>query len=360
MPRATIDPMAQPSIEAPARGWMGFWFAPVDPIGLHVCRVLFGVTALVWFGSMLGHQRELFGLDGFVDMQAYRRLNGLGVEQTPLPPIGWSPIFIARTGVALHGLYFGALAALALFTVGVATRVTGFLSWLAVVALTSNPALWHGGDALFRSLAFLLMVGYLLYDVENLLNPRRFLGSPDALLTEMRAGTAATPSVGANLALRSIQVTVAIAMFATGLHKLQQASWWSGTALFFPLYPPLTTDASALRESIGDPTALMTALSLAAYGMIVWQVAFPFVAWRHGARRFIVGGAAIGWLGSAFLFKLPLFGPTLMIGCLAFLPSTSWRRALAWSRPATMESSATVSAAPGARESSPRAVASAV
>ena len=41
-----------------------------------------------------------------------------------------------------------------------------------------------------------------------------------------------------------------------------------------------------------------------------------------------LGGALFGWLGSAFIYELPLFGPAIFIGCLAYLSAAEWHRVL--------------------------------
>ena len=41
-------------------------------------------------------------------------------------------------------------------------------------------------------------------------------------------------------------------------------------------------------------------------------------------RILLLGGAAIGWLGTFFVFQLPLFGPFLVLGCLSFLRPEEW------------------------------------
>ena len=44
----------------------------------------------------------------------------------------------------------------------------------------------------------------------------------------------------------------------------------------------------------------------------------------------VLGGAAVGWLMTAFVYRLPLFGPAILIGSLAFLTAAEWRRILGW------------------------------
>jgi hypothetical protein len=56
---------------------------------------------------------------------------------------------------------------------------------------------------------------------------------------------------------------------------------------------------------------VLSYLSLGAYLTLGWQILFPLYAWRERWRFLLVGGAIVGWLGTAFLYQLPLLGPAL-------------------------------------------------
>src|SRR5262249_8547460 len=120
------------------------------------------------------------------------------------------------------------------------------------------------------------------------------------------------PSTAANLTLRLLQVHFAIIVCTSGLHKLQIAEWWNGTAFWYALYPAFDTTVQQAREYAGSARAYLSVLSLAAYLTLVWQITYPVYAWRPRWRIVLLGGAVIGWLGSAFLYKLPLFGPAIL------------------------------------------------
>jgi hypothetical protein len=60
--------------------------------------------------------------------------------------------------------------------------------------------------------------------------------------------------------------------------------------------------------------------------MLAWQVGFPLFAWKPRWRFLLVGGAVIGWLGMVFVYRLPLFGPAILIGCLGYLTPAEWQR----------------------------------
>jgi hypothetical protein len=133
------------------------------------------------------------------------------------------------------------------------------------------------------------------------------------------------PSYAANLALRLLQVHFALVVVVSGLHKLQFGDWWSGMAFWYPLHPPLETTADTLRADAAHRDAYLFFLSLAQYVVLAWQICFPLFAWRNRLRPVLLIGALLGWAGSVFLYREPLFGPVLCIGCLSYLTAAEWQ-----------------------------------
>ena len=92
----------------------------------------------------------------------------------------------------LHGLH---LLAIALFTVGFCTRVTGVLTWLAVLAyIQRNPIVLFGQDTMMNLCLFYLI-----------LSPCGETWSVDWLIARYRRGRAAiaAPAAGAGRAART-------------------------------------------------------------------------------------------------------------------------------------------------------------
>src|ERR1051325_7150267 len=106
--------------------WSRFWFTPNPLTGLHTLRVLAGVLFCSWLLSFAGQERAFFSVkDGWFDDLAYRE-----AQQKNIPmgaPLGWSILYLAETSTAFKTLYWGSIAILALFTLGVATRVTSVM-----------------------------------------------------------------------------------------------------------------------------------------------------------------------------------------------------------------------------------------
>lgn len=319
-------------------GWNGFWFTPTPATTLHRIRFLTGLVLCGWILGFAGHQEAFFSLDGWFDRTAYMEINR---PDSPTPvPIGWSIFYLAGNNkVLFDALYWGSLMIVLLFTLGIATRLTGVLTWVAVVSFLGNPASSYDADFLLGIFAFYLMLGYLFHGFwSRRLTPLEWvLGPMDTFVFTrwlgQRRETMSPLSYSANITLRLLQIHFAIIVVTSGLHKLQIASWWSGVALWYPLHPPLTTTLDQLMQERNTATVTLWFLSLIQYLALAWQIGFPAFAWRGGVWRIVlIGGAIAGWIASFFLLGLPLFGPIYLIGCLSYVRAEEWTRLSDWLR----------------------------
>jgi len=311
--------------------WTDFWFSRTDPIGLHLIRFCSGVLFFFWLASLAGYQVELFGMYGWFDRQAYK--DAAKQQDQPIPEgISWSLIYSLGKDTRLINAFYGvSLGIFALFALGIATRLTAPLTWVILCSFLASPATLYEADYLLVILGFYLMLGYVLL---GLWSGRRswltwLFGSSDSLFWKtirrlVRGEQAGPACYSANLALRLLQVHFALVIVVSALHKLQYGDWWGGMAFFYPLHPPLETTQEQIRAEAASAANWFFFLSLGQYLMLVWQLAFPLFAWRRAWRPVLVGGAILGWVGSAYLYKLPLFGPIFLIACLSFVTPEEW------------------------------------
>lgn len=338
--RSSLGPLA-PSLPARAlAAFDRFWFAAVSRTGLHVVRFLLGVCLLVWILGLAGSYPEFLGKNGWFDKQAYEVASGwplddptTGIPMGRLVPIHWGRQLVADSDLGLTIQYWLSVAVVGLFAAGIATRLTAPASWLILVAFTANPIMDYGGDAVLLALLLYVALAYLVLDLRPGVSWSVLLfGGSDGLVTNWLrrpAPPAAPRSVWPNLFLRLLQVHFAIIVVMTALHKLNDAEWWAGDALWYPLHPPFETDAKSLLERKGQMDGTLILLSLATYTTLFWQLAYPALAWIRSTRWIAVTGAVIGCLGCWFVYRLPVFGPALVIGTLAFVGADFWERAFA-------------------------------
>jgi hypothetical protein len=307
---------------------------------------LTGLLLLAWLLLTYAGQLESFlGLNGWLDSKAFSEASRLpeGVF-TP----SWSVLFLFGADPTwMRIVFWVSVVVLAAFTLGVLPRVTAVLAWVIVASFTANPAFEYEGDALLQMLSFYLVVGYLfcglMHSGQNM--PARLLGPILAWPLGRREQDGfgqSQPSLSANLALRMVQVHLALIFVTSGLHKLQFGDWWAGVALWFPLHPPFETTLAEAQANKPHAELYLSLLNIGAYATLAWQIGFPLFAWRQRWRPVLLGGALIGLLACAFLWRLPLIGPALFIGCLAFVTPAGWQRVLDWlpTRSATAASSA--------------------
>ncbi len=332
-PADSPAPGAAPAPRRPAQSWVGFWFTPVDPIGLHALRALAGLLFLGWLIVFAGHYPSLFGLQGWFDLPAYRE--AVRLREGPPVPITWSALYLCGNNPqALAAAYWASLGALVLFTLGVWPRLTSVLAWVVVASFSATPAVSYSGDYLLVILAFYITIGYLLLGQWSRGQTRltRLLGTNEGSLLArwLPAGRAARPqpSHGANLALRLLQVHFAIAIVASGLHKLQFGDWWTGAALWYPVNRPFDLTMEKLRAQSANATSNLIFISIASYAVLGWQLAFPLFAWRRAWRLLLLAGGVVAWAGCSLLYKEPLFGPVFFLATLTYLTAAEWRRAL--------------------------------
>jgi hypothetical protein len=292
-------------------------------------RFLSGLLFLYWLLPLSGERVALFSLDGWFDREAY--LEASRLPGGPPAPMGWSVLQLPGTSrAAFEAMWWGGIAVLVLFTLGVATRLTSVLAWVMVVSCLANPVTAHDADFLLAILALYLMVGYLLLGQwdggltpwERLLGPRG-----TSVFAAVRGGQVApSPSRAANLAVRLIQVHFAIVIVTSGFHKLQFGDWWAGVAYWYPLHPAFQMSPARLGAERATARVNLFFLSLATYLALAWQITFPLFAFRPRWRPVLLGGAAAALVGTIYIYREPILGPVYAVACLAYLRPEEWRR----------------------------------
>lgn len=328
-PSATTAAVLPAASTGPLQAWTRFWFAPRNPFGLHLVRVLTGILLLAWLLPLASDLQAFFGPQGLFDRRAFAE----AAKLTDGPPkaLGWSLLYLGGFSAGMvKAVYWSSIAVIALFTLGVGTRITGVLTWIAVASFTANPAFDDEVDPLLVMLTLYLAGGYLLLGLRHGGTSwlERIFGRLNNLLLgglPRRYDEPAPKSVAANVVLRLIQVHLAIIVITSGLHKLQFGEWWSGIAFWFPLQPTLELTTQRLREMVPDATTYLVLLSVGVYGTLAWELFFPVFAWRKGlSRLLLLGGAALGVIGSTVIYHAPLFGSAVAIACLAFVSESEW------------------------------------
>jgi hypothetical protein len=323
-----ITPVRQESAAGFWAGWVRFWFLPRAASSLHSLRFLTALLILLWLLPLAGELDAFFGLSGWLDTQAIAEV--AAIPNSPIDARGWSLLYLVGDNPgALQAFFWGTVAVVVLFLLGIASRLTGVLTWLAVCSFSANPLIEGDADVFLRMVTFYLMIGYLFIGQgESGISLISRLPAPfEYFLFRKEDDSGRRSSSAATVALRLIQIHFAIAMVIMGLHKLQMPEWWGGVALWYPLNVPSETTRETLGKWGSQRDYYLSIISIATYLLLAWQIAFPSFAWRRGRWRWLlIIGAIIGCLGSMFLYQIPVFGPVFLVCCLAYLTDDEWQR----------------------------------
>ena len=180
------------------------------------------------------------------DVQRKARLDYMeywNTDPTKTVPPGWAAIFSMwfhvsdPTEMAL--IHTGVLIVILLFTVGLFTRVTSVLVWLATVSyIHRTQQVLFGMDTMMNILLFYLMIGNsgAALSLDRLIARYRAVRASLRRSGTIDANTRAflacpPPSMSAGLALRLIQVHFCFIYVAAGLSKLKGETWWNGQGI---------------------------------------------------------------------------------------------------------------------------------
>jgi hypothetical protein len=289
-----------------AEGWNAFWYTPVDPTLLGLIRIMTGLMLLythaVW-GLALN---EFFGPDAWISPDLVDVVetghnifpNHFAYSVWWLVPPRW-----------IWPAYAFMMLILALFTVGLWTRVTSLLSLVVVISFVNRvPEALFGLDKMNAILTFYLTVG-----------PSGRGLSLDRWLAQRRRGRQPADtqrSVGANFALRLIQVHMCIIYFFAGISKLQGMAWWNGEAMWLA-FGNLEYQSADMTWLAWHPWAVHFLTHFTAF----WEISFCVIIWLPLLRPLVLASSVVMHLGIGACLGLWTFSLMMMLGCAAFLPT---------------------------------------
>jgi hypothetical protein len=354
--------------------WLSFWFKPTDLTTLGVMRICAGLLYTYILLVYSFNLQTLLGKDAWVNMETMRKLHDdqpvwkepadwYGFKSIPLPddpekraelnhyvaewetdrrftytrgtPVWsiWYHVTDPTWMAIVHGLI---ILTTVLFTIGLCTRVTGVLVWVASVSYVNRAvSSFFGMDTMMNLLLLYLMVGSVCGASGGALSVDRWLAG----WWGRRWGNAKTdpgPSplarVAGNFVIRMVQINFCIIYLASGLSKLQGSSWWNGWAMwgvmanpeFNPLdFPPYMQYLIFLCQhrwlwEIAMHAGVLFTLSL--------EISFAYLIWLPRWRWIMIIGAVMLHTGIALVMGLVGFSLSMLTLLLAFVPPETVRR----------------------------------
>jgi hypothetical protein len=293
--------------------WNRFWFAPSDPFNLCVIRVLTGAIALALYLTYIADLEQLFGPNGLLSENTVLHLRG---------SIKVFSIFdYANSPSSLWFFFWAGATALALFTIGLFTRVTAVLALVAVLSLIHRgPSLARPVDDIIAMLMFYLCLGPCgaALSIDSWLRRRHQPSKSERVHLPPL-------SWGATVATRLIQVHLSVIYFLMAIAKLKSPVWWSGTAVWGLLAKP----ESRLIELpwLADPKwiYLLNAWTLA---IVFFELAFSLLIWIKIARPLLLTLAVPLWISTALLTGMTSWALAMLAANLVFASPSFLRSCL--------------------------------
>lgn len=206
--------------------WNRFWFAPGDPFTLCLLRVFAGSMALYLHATYTPDLLRFFGFNGLVPVETVRQLRGEG--------FGLSYLDYLEGGLELRVAHALGFVVLACFTLGLFTRIAAVAALAVVLSyIHRGPWLTHLVEPILAFVLFYLCLApcgrYLSID--------RWLAVRKAARGGTQPAFLEKKSVAANIALRLLQIHLAVVYVMMAAGKLSGAAletgpvWWTGEAL---------------------------------------------------------------------------------------------------------------------------------
>ena len=286
-----------------AAAWNDFWFAPADPHTLAAIRICGGLmifyTHLVWAKDLLA----FLGPHGWLPIETSRLLHA----DVDGPRFVWTYLWHVESPALLWTLHIAGLIVMAMLVLGLFSRVTAVLTWFITISYCHRlQGALFGLDQVNAMVAMYLMVGRCgdAFSLDRWLARRKNVGPllPPA------------PRVSTNIAIRLLQVHMAVIYLFGGISKLRGTAWWDGSAAWFSI-------ANSEYQSL-DLTWLVQyrwLIALLTHVTVFWETFYPVLIWPRVTRPVMLGMAVCVHGGIALFLGMPTFGLAMLIGNLAFI-----------------------------------------
>jgi hypothetical protein len=292
-------------ITTSADSWNAFWYTPVDPTLLGLIRIALGLMLIynhaIW-GLVLN---DFFGADAWIN----RQLVDVMLTNDGLFPSHYAySVWWLIPPRWIWPAYTVMMAILCLFTIGLWTRVMSILALAVVISFVNRvPEALFGLDKINVVLTIYLAVGPsgAALSVDRWLARRR---RPDAPVHP-------APCIGANFALRLIQVHMCIIYAFAGLSKLQGAAWWNGHAMWLA-FGNLEYQSADMTWLAWHPRLVEFLTHLTS----LWEISFGVLIWVRFWRPLILTASLFMHLGIGYCLGLWTFSIIMLVGCSSFLP----------------------------------------
>lgn len=291
--------------ESLVAAWNGFFHTPESTLTLCVFRILFGIL-LTLNAILMFRERQLwFGPEGVFPCEDHRRTYGrfMFTVLSYLPPTKSSVTLL----MSLH------LTASMCLGLGLCTRLSATVVFVTLVSIHHrNYEVTHSGDTLLRLMSFLLIF-----------SPAGQSLSLDRLLLERFNGSTSTVIEHSPWCLRLMQLQMSFLYFRAFSEKIMDPQWVRGTAAYYTMQTP---DFRRFRL----PAALdnLFFARVATWGTLAVELALSILVWFQESRYLVLVLGVLMHLGFEVFMNLQLFGVTMIVCLVVFIPPSDMERLL--------------------------------
>lgn len=298
--------------------WNRFWFTPRNPATLCLLRILVGgmlfYTHLVWTLEL----STFFSSDG-VFAESWRE------DFTGGSPWAWSHFAWSNSAIWLWGTHIAGLVVLAMFALGLWTRVTGIISFLLVVSYANRAGgALFGLDQINGFMALYLAIAPcgVMYSLDSWLANRKSENRTDHKSADLVQAPRLTM---ATISTRLVQLHLCVVYLFAGLGKLQGVTWWEGTAIWgaFASYEYQTLDMTWMVH-------LPWLVNLVTLVSVFWELSYPFLVWPRLSRPIYLGLAVMVHLGIGLCMGMITFAFIMICANMSFVSPERIQRWVGW------------------------------
>ncbi|MCA9009350.1 MAG: HTTM domain-containing protein [Planctomycetaceae bacterium] len=271
-----------------------FFFAEQSPYGIALVRMFLPSAALLPMLMRFPRVRELYSNDG-----APQQLFELFGQGTPLPLM--SPTFAS----ALYGVMIFALIC----------GIFGFRTRLAFLVGAPLYTYFNLLDAVSTMTKYSVISAHVLFILA--FSDCHLVWSVDAVLKRWKDGreNSAIPPRAPVWPARLIQILFCFIYFGAAITKIQTQAFFTGEQMRYWMLSNWNY-ANPIGEFMATSTPL---LLISGYITVVWEISFPFLAWRPIGRWFALGVGVLFHFMTWIALGLWIF-PLICTSCyLAFL-----------------------------------------
>jgi len=292
--------------------WNRFWFTPSDVFPCCLLRIFVGLAGLYYLMSFNSDLTVWFGPDGLVTTQTVRSLTASVPGELAASSFHFSYLNWFHSPTELRVVHVVGLAVLTMFTVGLFTRISSVLAFIAVLSYVQRAPMLTGQ---FEAV-LLMMMFYLCLSSSG-----EYL-SLDQLRKKKINHAVEEPSHSwtATVCLRLIQVHLALFYLVTGLSMWGLDTWWLGDATWW-----LLARSGARLADLTFLYQFPLLLNCWTHSVVAFVLLFAVLVWLELARPILTVASVVVWSSLALITGLVPYCILMIVGNIAYARAETLR-----------------------------------